>query len=193
MKSFPESFGDLKSLKKLIVLGNPLDSLPTSFGALQSLQDLRLSELSLSTLPESIGALKALIKLIIRNNSALQSLPSNIGELTNLRSLDLSQNRMLSKLPEGIRHLKQLQNLNLISSNFTEIPCEIWPLDQLTSLELQNNPLSSAEANLSKKPINEILTTLRHRATIQIFINGIQIILYQIFLPPANVMKNSIE
>lgn len=68
IKKIPESIGNLKKLKEIVIYGSPLESLP-----------------------ETIGELTSLEKLILNNNK-LTTLPISIEKLTQLKELDLQYN-----------------------------------------------------------------------------------------------------
>jgi Leucine-rich repeat (LRR) protein len=61
--SLPDSFGSLKSLRKLSLLHSPIELLPESFGELSSLEELKLRCCEkLTALPESFGGVRNLLK-----------------------------------------------------------------------------------------------------------------------------------
>ena len=121
--SLPDSIGNLKNLKTLVVNNTELSSLPYSIGNLKNLQTLDVSDNKLSSLPDSIGNLKHLQKLNLSDNE-LTSLPNSIGNLKHLKTLDVSDNE-LSSLPQSIMDL-------ILSDNFVSL-VGITPekLDQL--------------------------------------------------------------
>lgn len=91
----PDAVGDLKNLRKLKSLGNPLASLPESFGNLVNLQDVYFSDASFNELPGSFSNLTNLQSLAFADHKApLQVSPAVLA---------------LPKLDKGYRAKLELQ------------------------------------------------------------------------------------
>ncbi len=163
--SFPNSIGQLTSLKKLHLWGNQTQPIPEDFSTLTNLESLwlrgfdaepipqnignliNLTELRLSdgfsgNIPNSIGNLTKL-KTLQMNNNQLTSIPEEIGDLTNLETLQID-NSQLTSIPEEIGNLTNLKTLQISNSQLTSIPQEIENLTSLKSLLLYNNNLEGA-------------------------------------------------
>ncbi len=137
----PESIGNLKSLKKLILDDNKLTRLPKSIGNLKSLEILILEHNQLISLPESIGELTSLKILDLRYNE-FTTLPESLGELTSLELLLLDGN-MITTLPESLGNLKSLERLELKYTKLTSLPKSIGNLTSLKRLILEYNQVTT--------------------------------------------------
>jgi Leucine-rich repeat (LRR) protein len=171
---FPENFGNLTKLKKLIVA--PLNfsttdrmvTLPKSFGKLKSLEsfitssfglidfngtlgeldNLKVLELSMKALPDNIGKLKKIEKIssLVRD----PYIPSNLSNCENLKILNL---RFLSNpntkitLPADIHKLIRLERLELNSSMLHELPDSFSDLKALKTLYLKEVSLKELPQN----------------------------------------------
>ena len=146
LKMLPESIGDMKSLKKLIVYQNHLKSLPESIGELSSLEELHLQRNHIEKLPDSIGKLSSLKTLELSNNK-LKELPNTIGNLKNLEILGVEVNQ-LTYLPEEIGNLEKLKDIQLYKNNLNQLPESIIKLKSLERLNLEKNELVDIEDSL---------------------------------------------
>lgn len=97
----------------------------------------------------SSSSFKNLLKLetLILDSNLLTLLDFNLFfNLTSLRSLSLNNNRIQLSRPdqtEGFLNSKSLKELNLDSCNIDHIPSSTFKyLNQLTSLNLANNPIN---------------------------------------------------
>jgi len=112
LKSLPEEFGDLRSLKVLYLrdcLG--MKSLPESFGKLTNLQDISLLGSSLQMLPNSFGKLTRLKRLELHNCFDLTISSVTIGNITTLEYLNTLDCRNVGELPRQVAHQRSLKEL----------------------------------------------------------------------------------
>jgi len=116
LTTLPDSFSNLKHLKKLILRCNPLNSIPDVITKLYSLEILDLSLTNLNEIKNTIANLGNLTELYLENNW-LKSLPEPFGNLKSLRILNLENNPM-DRLPESFGNLKLLIRLLLESAPF---------------------------------------------------------------------------
>lgn len=171
---FPENFGNLTKLKKLIVA--PLNfsapdrmvTLPKSFGKLKSLEsfiassfglidfngtlgeldNLKILELYMKALPDNIGELKKIEKISVLVRDPY--IPSNLSNCENLKILNL---RFLSNtdtkitLPADINKLIRLERLELNSSMLHELPESFSDLKALKTLYLNQVSLKELPQN----------------------------------------------
>ena len=151
IKSLPESFGNLTSLRVFWLFHNQLQSLPESFGNLSALTNLYLSNNQLQSLPVSFGRLSALIELNLQRNQ-LKSLPKSIGDLSALKKLILHDNQLKS-LPESFGNLTALNELNLCDNELQLLPESIADCKMLNTLFLRNNKLKKLPSKLDALPL----------------------------------------
>jgi hypothetical protein len=140
ISELPESFCELKNLKKFECPGNRLRTLPDNFGRLSSLIEVNLNGNKLKTIPDSIGNISNLKNFYIRSNE-ISTLPPSFFTLSNLNNLDLSFNP-LGEISESIGQLKSLNLLYVMKANLTELPKSIANLKSLKSLYLNDNALT---------------------------------------------------
>ncbi|KAG0556358.1 hypothetical protein KC19_11G047400 [Ceratodon purpureus] len=138
LSSLPHSFGMLKRLRDIQLVGSGIQSLPESFGELSNLEVLNLSSCSrLSSLPHSFGMLKRLRDINLKR-SGIESLPESFGELSNLEVLDLSFCSQLSSLPHSFGMLKRLRDINLEDCWIQSLPEWFRELSNLEVLDLSS-------------------------------------------------------
>ena len=138
LTSLPDSIGNLKYLKSLVINNTGLTTLPYSIGNLTDLEQLDLNKNKLNSLPDSIGNLTNLTELNLDNNK-LEVLPNSIGNLRRLRYLYLYDNK-LESLPDSIENLTNLTDLGFEFNRFTSLPNSIFKLTNLFRIQLKNNP-----------------------------------------------------
>lgn len=199
IETLPDSIGNLPSIKNINLSQNKLRLLPESLGNLKTLQNLNLSyNKNIERLPESFGNLTSLQNFGFAGNqnskNLLEALSENFGNLVNLQNLNLNYNNLaelpksfinlkslqnlalnnnkrLSSLPESFDNLFNLTTLNIINCNFTEIPEILWRLKSLTELNMINNPLNPEESLVIQKTLQEIMSYIRKKSAIEIFIS----------------------
>ncbi|EEF28996.1 serine-threonine protein kinase, plant-type, putative [Ricinus communis] len=166
---FLASLARCKELRRLVLIGNPLNStLPTSIGNLSSIEYFNVQSCNIKgNIPSEIGVLSNLITLHLQNNELVGSIPVTIGglqklqrlylhgnllygsiptdicHLSNLGELFLSNNSLFGPLPACFGDLISLRILHLHSNNFTSgIPFSLWSLKDVLELNLSSNSLS---------------------------------------------------
>ena len=111
------------------------------------------------------------LKYLDLNHTNIAELPKLFKNLKSLQNLYLSNNKRLSSLPESFDNLSKLTTLDISSCNFSEIPTILWRLKTFTRLNLQNNPLTPEESLIIQKTLQEIMTHIRKKSAIEIFIS----------------------
>ncbi len=129
LQTLPDTIGNLKLLKHLLVSGSKLQALPPEIGSLRSLTKLQLIYNNLEALPPEIGNLNALEIFSLFSNK-LRALPPEIGKLASLKRLQLAVNE-LQALPPAIGNLNALEELGLEGNlQLRPFPAEIGNLRQ---------------------------------------------------------------
>ncbi|MFX1266545.1 MAG: leucine-rich repeat domain-containing protein [Promethearchaeota archaeon] len=169
LETIPESISELRNLKKLNLSMNKLNSIPESIGKLEFLINVTLEQNQLKSLPESIGNLKKLKKLNLSENN-LKNLPNNIGNLNSLKKLNLKANQ-LNSIPESIGELNDIESLILGNNNLSELPWTIWKLKNLNFLHLDNNFWKDEWEKLVTRDLPSILKFCQQKASINIFLS----------------------
>ncbi|MFX0018561.1 MAG: hypothetical protein ACFFAF_07510 [Candidatus Hermodarchaeota archaeon] len=169
LETIPESISELRNLKKLNLSMNKLNSIPESIGKLEFLKNVTLEQNQLKSLPESIGNLKKLKKLNLSENN-LKNLPNNIGNLNSLKKLNLKANQ-LNSIPESIGELNDIESLILGNNNLSELPWTIWKLKNLNFLHLDNNFWKDEWEKLVTRDLPSILKFCQQKASINIFLS----------------------
>ncbi|KAK6924098.1 NB-ARC [Dillenia turbinata] len=125
---FPQSLGDLVSLKNLCISNCPeLGALPAEIEKLKSLEVLRLHAcLGLSKLPDSACSLHKFYFIDLRDCEGMKKLPEKINNLTKLRYLDMGGCLNLLDLPESVMELTRLEVVTC-----TEEVKELWESHKL--------------------------------------------------------------
>ncbi|XP_012489064.1 receptor kinase-like protein Xa21 isoform X1 [Gossypium raimondii] len=170
--SFINSLTDNRNLRKIVLSGNPLDTmLPMSIGNLStSLEYLELTNCKLKgSIPAEIGSLSSLISLKLGNNALTGVIPDTIGHLENLQSLQLQGNKLQGfipydlcllgrmfelflggnelsgSIPECLSNLTALRNLSISSNRLTStIPSSLWSLVDILAINLSSNSLQGS-------------------------------------------------
>jgi len=137
LKTFPDEFGDLQSLKHLELRScSNLISFPDCFCRLTNLEHINLYECSgLQTLPDAFGKLTNLRHLSL-SHSQLQTFPDSFGKLTKLQHIDLSHCDHLKMLPSCFENLRDLRYVVLSHCRSLEtITSYVW---KITNLNMAN-------------------------------------------------------
>ncbi|KAH6802133.1 Leucine-rich repeat family protein [Perilla frutescens var. frutescens] len=140
----PASFGELKSLRSLVLVENGLTGeLEACLGNLIQLERLNLAGNSfVGRIPGSFGGLKHLLILDLSRNSLSGPLPLSFGGLVSLLKLDLSRNKLQGLIPENLGSLKELTLLDLSNNRFRGgVTKSLQNLQLLQELVLSNNPI----------------------------------------------------
>ena len=143
--TIPETLGQLKSLKSLILSRNGLTGpIPETLGQLKSLKSLHLRYNYLAgPIPETLGQLSNLHLLDLSNNQLMGVIPETLGQLNNLESLYLFDNQLTGPIPEALGQLNSLKSLILSGNQLTgPIPETLGQLDSLWILDLSDNQLT---------------------------------------------------
>ncbi|KAL6611343.1 hypothetical protein ACP70R_039271 [Stipagrostis hirtigluma subsp. patula] len=123
LTTIPEDIGRLRSLRTLLLSGNPLGEkgLDIIFKNLEFLRVLDLSDTEINSIPKTLGNMVHLRHLNL-SHTRIQALPESIGSLRKLRFLDLHGCECLTSLPKNIQKLSKLEYLNLQHSEIKEPP-----------------------------------------------------------------------
>ncbi|MBA0652251.1 hypothetical protein Goklo_019522 [Gossypium klotzschianum] len=170
--SFINSLTDNRNFRKIVLSGNPLDTmLPMSIGNLStSLEYLELTNCKLKgSIPAEVGSLSSLISLKLGNNALTGVIPDTIGHLENLQSLQLQGNKLQGfipydlcllgrmfelflggnelsgSIPECLSNLTALRNLSISSNRLNStIPSSLWSLVDILAINLSSNSLQGS-------------------------------------------------
>lgn len=139
---FPQSFGQLKYLEKIVAEG--AETLPNSFGNLTNLRFIDLSKCkSLKMLPDSFGDLTNLENIDMNSCTSLEMLPDSFGNLTKLEHINISSCIRLKTLPNSFGYLTKLKGkLDLSECKSLKRLPNIMKLNNLEYLKVRNCPLS---------------------------------------------------
>jgi Leucine-rich repeat (LRR) protein len=118
------SVTELPHLETLILHSNCFASLPSSLTGLAGLKILDLTLNPLATFPEVICDLPKLEKLKL-HNCRLRSISPKIGDLNNLKALDIAHNK-LRELPDSISNLANLVKINIEGNSLRSVPKGMW-------------------------------------------------------------------
>ena len=163
LSELPDSIGNFKNLKILVLTCNNFTILPQSICDLSMLEELHINNNKIESLPENINKLHNLHTLNAHHNN-LTTLPETIYGMHNLRILDMRDNK-IQNISLKIKNIPVLRfneysyQLNNLSSD-----CEILIIDDLVS-KLENLPsnikeihlLRPSHTNFSKIPLGCVL------------------------------------
>ncbi len=169
LETIPASISELRNLTKLDLSLNKLNSIPESIGKLEFLKNLALEQNQLESLPASIGNLKNL-KIFNLSENKIKNLPNDIGNLVSLKKLNLKANQ-LNRIPESIGELNEIESLILGNNSLSELPWTIWKLKNLNFLHLDNNIWKDEWEELASRDLPSILKFCQQKATINIFLS----------------------
>ena len=156
LSMLPESIGQLKKLRILIVVDCGIKKLPESIVELTELTELGVGCCSnLAELPENIGKLNQLKKLDIggyRGTTTLNHLPESIGQLTKLKKLHISRLPELITLPDSMGQLFELKDLEIQQcKKLSSLPASIAQLPKLRKFEIiECNNLNDIPENIQQ-------------------------------------------
>ncbi|KAH9714634.1 protein kinase domain-containing protein [Citrus sinensis] len=150
----PNTFGNLRNLKWLILYDNYLTSSTPGLSFLSSLSNCKsLTYIDLSHNPldsilqrMSIGNLShSLEEFQMYNCNVSGGIPEEIRNLSNLTLIDLGGNKLNGSIPITLSKLQKLQGLGLENNKLEgSIPDDICRLAELFRLELGGNKLSGS-------------------------------------------------
>ncbi len=143
----PDSVEELARLQNLNLSRNQLRVLSDSMGKLTELQELDLSDCPVQEVPVVIRKLRKLRSLTI-SRCNLKSIPSWLGELTELQTLRLSGSPPLLDYESPNAQFYyydyyQQQAMLLGDNDIRDLPASLAQLENLTELDLANNPLNT--------------------------------------------------
>ena len=144
-------FSGLKSLEKLEINYNELESLPPDiFSGLSALEVLGMGSNPLESLPPDIFSGLSSLKVLGMGGIRLTSLPVHIfSGLSSLKRLHLSTNRLTSLPPDIFSGLSALEVLYMDSNPLESLPPDIFSgLSSLRELYLQDHRLTSLPEGL---------------------------------------------
>jgi len=148
--TLPKSFGGLCALKELYI--DSVKSLPDSIGNCKNLKIIIIDSDNLTELPESFCKLKKLEELHL-DTFNLKALPPAFGGLASLKSLDVFSGEIAS-FPESMGGLKKLESLYLDAHNVKELPDSFKKLSYIKNMRIeirQSEPVWAQKKNTLKK------------------------------------------
>ncbi|KAM0044546.1 putative P-loop containing nucleoside triphosphate hydrolase, leucine-rich repeat domain superfamily [Helianthus debilis subsp. tardiflorus] len=126
---------DLKSYKKISLLGNKICTLPGYELVIPELDTLLIQDNELSVVPDEFFGGMEKLEVLDMSGNKISSLPESLKKLTMLRLLDLSGNNSLREI-SILAVLTCLEILKLRSTGITSIPQEIGQLINLRLLDV---------------------------------------------------------
>lgn len=166
----PNSFGNMQSLRELILNNNKLEKLPLHLTSLPVLkfiyahnnqltsvnfqgvnnESLQICNLSNNNI-DSVSHIENFLYLshLDLSTNKLKSLPISVCNCSNLYFLAVSNND-INYVSKSIKNLSNLDKLLIENNQLTELPNEFTYLSSLRSLLISNNPLSSFPPSMEK-------------------------------------------
>jgi Leucine-rich repeat (LRR) protein len=149
LKKLPESIGNLKFLRFLLLRNNQITDFPKALFKLKNIEELDLCWNRLTAIPESFGQLRSLKKVCLSYNK-IRTLPESIGQLKALIELDLNSNELIA-LPDSIGDLRNLKILKLNDNKLDSVPKSLYNLISLREIRLDDNFLTRSSQEFMKK------------------------------------------
>ncbi len=154
----PNSFCDLKNLRKIQLRYLCIPELPANFGKLEQLQILHImweeygtNKLrGLKDLPASFSQLANLQKFILPYQ-CFKQIPDCLTRLPKLQLLDLANNQ-LETVPENIGSFNSLEECILRGNKLTDLPSTIQNMPKLRYLDLSRNQFELIPPWLQQNP-----------------------------------------
>lgn len=154
LEVIPDEVAQLPELTYLNLDGNSIKSIPDSLSGAAKLRWLRLNDNKIGEVPASLGALKDLRRIYLRRNT-LTAVPEVVREWPELEDLILDENA-ITDVPDWIgTDLPHLKSLSLKGCPVTRLPEDISGLRQLTTLNVANCPLPSAEVERIRRELGD--------------------------------------
>ena len=180
LTELPRSIGGCANLQTLDVSGNRLTHLPSGLVLLQKLAQFNCAKNVLEEFPDAFGStyltivdlsqnklrripdcrIESLKELIVSYNSI-----SEVGVLyfPNLQHFDGRDNKL--QRIDFVMGFPQIAHLNLCNNDVAQPPPELATLTQLSTLNLEGNPIRSIRRDVIAKGTVEILKYLKTRLT----------------------------
>eukprot|EP00960_Hanusia_phi_P072776 767876-Hanusia_phi.AAC.5 len=122
LSSFPSEILSFRSLKKIFLQTNLIETLPSEIGNFPNLSILYLQDNKLHDIPPDLGKLSCLSILALHGNQ-IRYIPRDLGYCENLQVLSLSNNR-LTQVPLEIGRCEKLKSLDLKDNADLAVPPE---------------------------------------------------------------------
>lgn len=122
MNTLPLSIGDCIELCDLYICDSQITSCkcPDTIGQLKKLRTLVVSGTTIDKLPNTIGGLESLEVLDI-SSTAIYTLPDSVGKLHSLKTLDISET-MITRIPDSVSNLNKLEHFYLYGLTIDKMP-----------------------------------------------------------------------
>ncbi|WP_158623299.1 COR domain-containing protein [Corallococcus sp. CA053C] len=133
----PAAVSKFKSLERLDLIGNQINSLPSELAALENLRDLAVSDTGIGFIPDWVFDFSELETLGVGYNK-IRNIPRAIGRLSNLRSFVVNDN-FISDLPMAMAKNSNLKWVHLNNNLFKRMPAVLFELKQLQSLSIASS------------------------------------------------------
>jgi RHS repeat-associated protein len=158
--AIPKELGLMKGLIELYLHENNLTgNLPGELGELPKLSYLyAYNNQLIGGVPENLRKLSTIQRFYIQNNRLEGSLPSNLFTLwTRIDLMDVSNNQLTGDFPSIVAGKDKLRSIIADRNAFRTLPLDILSLNVLTTLNIQNNDLTTLP-NFTGRTTNGILT-----------------------------------
>jgi Leucine-rich repeat (LRR) protein len=147
-------FSSLKNLVELDLWWVDLPSFPASLRDLPRLQKLCIDQTGLSELPKTFATLSGLTELRAAKTK-FTSWPAVLNDLPKLESVDFKFSRLANI--DALRSLPALESLSLEGTRLTHLPTRAPDLRSLTTLVLNDAPITKLPDWLAELPSLKLL------------------------------------
>jgi hypothetical protein len=161
LKSLPDDFGRLKSLKAAFFINNQFEEVPEVLAQCPQLNIIGFKSNQIQHISET--ALSPNLRWLILTQNRIEQLPKAMGNLSSLQKLMLAGNRLTS-LPEEMAACHNLELIRLSANRLTALPSWLFSLPRLSWLAYASNPLSGASdesGNAKKQTFDTQRSSLR--------------------------------
>ncbi|ELP83833.1 leucine-rich repeat containing protein, putative [Entamoeba invadens IP1] len=182
IKSLPEGFLKLKSLRLISLCHSQFEGFTEPLGALSRLQTLMVSNLNLTTLPKEINAVKEMRTLDVSNNKIVEitALPKTTDDFIATNNLINTfspegtiqigfislRNNDLDHFPLKLNEIMNLQNCDLSKNKITTIPDIPLELNYLRAIDVSFNLLTSIPPIFQRCPkLTKLNASYNHLTT----------------------------
>ncbi|MFB4332359.1 leucine-rich repeat domain-containing protein [Paenibacillus sp. CR_12] len=149
--------------RKLEIFGFGIREIPESIGELKELKELMIHESYVTRLPAALFGLTELEDLTVYTEDLVE-IPAEIGELIQLKRLNIAcgsyhgptdhvirrEEVSLTRVPPEIGRLRLLEQLSMNYTGILELPMEMGQLQNLSFLDLSRNQLQSEPEFIEK-------------------------------------------